>query len=143
MTTTVPFSALATVEEPIDAPLARRFLFPKDDVRLHRHIEYLWGLEIYSFDSTHERSILHIRKSMDLSASTGCWTLAPTEETLAAMNSLQTHNFTVPVSERKSFLTEFSATEYEYILVPLCTDVDFLMLESGRPLQRFSATFPG
>jgi hypothetical protein len=33
------------------------------------------------------------------------WTLAPTEETLAAMDALQTHNFTDPVSERKSFLT--------------------------------------
>jgi hypothetical protein len=34
MTTTVPLSALATSLEDIDAPLTRRFLFPKEDVRM-------------------------------------------------------------------------------------------------------------
>jgi hypothetical protein len=35
----------------------------------------------------------------------GGWTLIPTEETLAAMEALQDHNITAPVSQRKSFLT--------------------------------------
>ncbi|KAJ7906051.1 hypothetical protein B0H13DRAFT_2333921 [Mycena leptocephala] len=131
--TTVPLSALATSIED-DAQLTTKFLFPKD-VRLHRHMEYLWGLEIYTIDPTHERSILHTRKSM---GGIRTWTLAPTEETLATMNALQTHNFTEPLSERKSFLTEFSAPEYEYIFVPLYTEDDFFVLEPGRVPQRFS-----
>ncbi|KAJ7864027.1 hypothetical protein B0H13DRAFT_2069849 [Mycena leptocephala] len=132
MTTTVALSTLATFIED-DAQLTTKFLFPKD-VRLHRHMEYLWGLEIYTIDPTHERSILHIRKSM---GGIRTWTLAPTEKTLAAMKALQTHNFTDPVSERTSFLTEFSAAEYEYIFVPLYTEDDFFVLEPGRAPQRF------
>ncbi|KAJ6588832.1 hypothetical protein B0H19DRAFT_1248430 [Mycena capillaripes] len=159
MTTTVPLSALATSVKDIDAPLITQFLFPKDETRLasqshdyetlaltlpqHRHMEYLWGLEIYTIDPTHERSILHIRKSMKLPfpPGTGGWTLAPTEETLAAMVSLQKHNSTSPVSERKSFLTEFAAAEYEYIFVPLYTNIDFFILEPGQAAQRFSAPY--
>ncbi|KAJ6588842.1 hypothetical protein B0H19DRAFT_1101418 [Mycena capillaripes] len=143
MTTTVPLSALATAVEDIDAPLTRKFLFPDDDIRLHRHMEYLWGLEIYTIDPTHERSILHIRKSMEtpFPSGAGSWTLVPTEETLAAMDSLQVHNFTSPVSERKSFLTEFAADEYEYIFVPLYTDVDFFLLQPGQAPRRFAAPY--
>jgi len=143
MTTTVPLSALATSLEAIDAPLTQKFLFPRDDVRLHRDMEYLWGLEIYMIDPRHPRSILHIRKSMQvpLPGSTCSWTLVPTEETLAAMDALQEHNFTVPNSERKSFLTEFSAPEYEYIFVPLYTDVDFFILQPGQAPQRYSAPY--
>ncbi|KAJ6470058.1 hypothetical protein C8R47DRAFT_762311 [Mycena vitilis] len=104
-------------------------------------MEYLWGLEIRTIDPKHKRSIIKFRKSM-ATFPTGCgWTLVPTEETLAAMNALQVHNFTVPISKRKSFLTEFSAKEYEYIFVPLYTDVDFFILEAGRAPQRFSAPY--
>ncbi|KAJ7651467.1 hypothetical protein DFH06DRAFT_544080 [Mycena polygramma] len=71
------------------------------------------------------------------------WTLAPTEETLEAMRKLQHHNCTVPVSERKSALTEFDAAEYEYILVPLCADVEFFILEAGQAPRRFSAPYTG
>ncbi|KAJ6588841.1 hypothetical protein B0H19DRAFT_1367363 [Mycena capillaripes] len=139
----VPLSALATSVEDIDAPLTRKFLFPKDDTRLHRHMEYLWGLEVYTIDPTHERSIFHIRESMKtpFPSGSGSWTLVPTEKTLAAMDSLQVHNLTVPVSKRKSFLAEFAAAEYEYIFVPLYTDVDFFILEPGLPPQRFSAPY--
>ncbi|KAJ7240304.1 hypothetical protein B0H12DRAFT_1326455, partial [Mycena haematopus] len=140
MTTTVPLSAIATCLEDIDAPLTAKFLFSKDNAYLHRDLEYLWGLEIYTMDPTHERSILHIRKSMGPSPSGGSrWTLVPTEETLMAMRALQVHNFTVPVSERRSFLTEFSAPEYQYIFVPLHSDVDFFVLQPGGAPRRFSA----
>ncbi|KAJ7829425.1 hypothetical protein B0H14DRAFT_3717524 [Mycena olivaceomarginata] len=133
MTTTVPLSALATSLEDIDAPLTRKFLFPQDDVEIHRKIEYLWGLEIYSIDPTHERSLLHVRNSMlPLLGRTGGWTLVPTEETLVAMQALQSRNIAAPVSKRKSFLTEFSATEYEYIVVPLSTEIDFFSSASRR-----------
>ncbi|KAJ6470056.1 hypothetical protein C8R47DRAFT_1325349 [Mycena vitilis] len=140
---TVPLSALATSLYDIDGTdLRSRYLFPEDD-RLHRHMEYLWGLEIYTIDPAHERSILRIRKSMEtpFADGKGDWTLAPTEETLRAMQLLQKHNFTVPVTERKSFLAEFAAQEYEYIFVPINTELDFLVLETGRAPQRFSAPY--
>ncbi|KAJ7359220.1 hypothetical protein DFH08DRAFT_845437 [Mycena albidolilacea] len=145
MTTTVPLTALATSVEDIDAPLTRRFLFQKEDVRIHRELEYLWGLEIYTIDPTHERSILHIRKSTEVSliSRAGGWTLVPTEETLAAMLALQKYNITAPVSKRKSFLTEFSATEYEYIIVPLSTELDFFILQPGEAPRRFSSPYTG
>ncbi|KAJ7666245.1 hypothetical protein DFH06DRAFT_1295353 [Mycena polygramma] len=130
MTATVPLSALATTIEDIDAPFTL--------------MQYLWGLDIQTIDPTHERSFLEVRKSMEseapLRSGTG-WTLVPTEETLAAMDALQVHNFPVLVSERKSFFDEFSATTYEYIFVPLYTEVDFFILEAGRPPQRFSAPY--
>ncbi|KAF8205538.1 hypothetical protein K438DRAFT_1963977 [Mycena galopus ATCC 62051] len=107
MTATVPFNVLATCLEDIDAPLPTRFLF-SNVTYLHRDMEYLWGLEIYTIDPTHERSILHVRKSMGpLPNGTVTWTLVPTEETLVAMDALQAHNFTDPISERRSFLTSF------------------------------------
>ncbi|KAJ7666238.1 hypothetical protein DFH06DRAFT_1470406 [Mycena polygramma] len=138
MTTTVPLNALATSVEDTDTRKLKRYLFPRDD---HRHMEYLWGLEIGTIDPTHKRSIIKFRKSM-ANFPTGCgWTLVPTEETLAAMDALQVHNFTVPISERKSFLTEFPAKEYEYIFVPLRTEVDFFILEPGCAPQRFSAPY--
>ncbi|KAF8205574.1 hypothetical protein K438DRAFT_1756942 [Mycena galopus ATCC 62051] len=142
MTATVPLSALVTCLEDIDAPLTRKFPF-SNATYLHRDMEYLWGLEIYTIDPTHERNILHIRKSMEVpfSGGVGSWTLVPTEETLVAMNALQVHNFTVPVSKRKSFLTEFSATEYEYIFVPLNTGVDFFILLPGEAPRRFSTPY--
>lgn len=71
--TAVPLSALATAVEDIDAPWTERYLYPNESdlVRLsgapasvanmsqHRHMEYLWGLEIFTIDPTHERSVLH------------------------------------------------------------------------------------
>ncbi|KAJ6470046.1 hypothetical protein C8R47DRAFT_762001 [Mycena vitilis] len=157
-TRTVPLSALATSVEDIDATkLKRRFLLPNDDISLHRHMEYLWGLNIRTIDPTHERNIIRVRKSMTTFPNNFGWTLVPTEETLAAMDALQVHNFTVPISERKSFLTvrhavphrskrseisqEFSAKEYEYIFVPLYTEADFFILEPDRIPQRFSAPY--
>ncbi|KAJ7694025.1 hypothetical protein B0H16DRAFT_1904413 [Mycena metata] len=63
MATVVPLSSLST--SAIDGSLTQRYLFPKNDVRAHRQMEYLWGLEIYTIDPTHELSILHIQKSME------------------------------------------------------------------------------
>ncbi|KAJ7212175.1 hypothetical protein GGX14DRAFT_519752 [Mycena pura] len=143
MTTTVPLSALATSLEDIDAPLTTKYLYPQNDCRLHRHMEYLWGLNIHTFNPAHERSIIRIRKSMDvpfLKSGAGSWTLAPTEETLAAMYALQKHNMVVPIYGRKSFLSEFPAAEYEYIFVPF-TDVDFYVLLPGQAPRRLSAPY--
>ncbi|KAF8205537.1 hypothetical protein K438DRAFT_1756912 [Mycena galopus ATCC 62051] len=141
MTAPVPLSALATCLEDIDAPLTTKFLF-SNATHLHRDMEYLWGLKIYTIDPTHERSVLHMRKSMGpLSRGSSRWTLVPTEQTLVAMDALQAHNFTDPISERRSFLTEFSAVEYEYIFVPLRTDVDFFILQPGKAPRRFSAPY--
>ncbi|KAJ6473518.1 hypothetical protein C8R47DRAFT_712880 [Mycena vitilis] len=138
MTTTVPLSALAASVDDIDvASLERKFLFPEDNA-LHRHMEFLWGLDIYTINPKHERSILEIRKSM---TGTDSWTLVPTEETLNAMYALQVYNATASVSERKSFLDEFSAKEYEYIFVPLSTEVDFFILQAGQAPLRFSAPY--
>ncbi|KAJ7892737.1 hypothetical protein B0H14DRAFT_3125927 [Mycena olivaceomarginata] len=119
MTTAVPLSALATSLEDINAPLTRRF---------------------YS-----QRGCPYIRKSAEVSliSRAGGWTLVPTEETLAAMLALQKYNITAPVSERKSFLTEFSATEYEYIIVPLSTELDFFILQPGEAPRRFSSPYTG
>ncbi|KAJ7185578.1 hypothetical protein C8R46DRAFT_1061043 [Mycena filopes] len=138
--TSVPLSALSTSPDAVDAPLTRKYLFPGGDVRLQRLMEYLWGLDINTMDTNHESSILHIRKSM-VALSRGSWALAPTEETLAAMESLQRHNYTVPISERRSFLDEFSAAEHEYIFVPFNTDVDFFVLEPGQTPRRFIAPY--
>ncbi|KAF7371019.1 hypothetical protein MSAN_00736100 [Mycena sanguinolenta] len=139
MTTTIPLSALATCEN--DTKFTKKFLFPKDD-RLHRDMEYMWGLDAYTIDPTHERSILEIRSSMQVPfADGGNWALVPTEETLVAMRALQVHNTTVPISERKSFLTEFAAPEYEYIFVPLRTNVTFFIMRPGRDAQQFSAPY--
>ncbi|KAK7005772.1 hypothetical protein R3P38DRAFT_2556582 [Favolaschia claudopus] len=140
MTTTVPIDAIATcrrdLEEDYEAKLATTFLFPNDKCK-HRRMEYLWGLEIYTIDPTHERSILKVRESMTVPLPNGrrSWVLLPTEETLVAMVALQVHNFNVPISERKSFLAEFSAKEYEYIFLPLSTEVDFFVSRPGRGLQ--------
>ncbi|KAJ6515711.1 hypothetical protein C8R45DRAFT_216587 [Mycena sanguinolenta] len=143
MTTPVALGALATREEDIDALLTETFLFPDNRVYLHRDLECLWGLEIYTLDPTHKRSVVYIRQSMQIpfARDAGTWALIPTEETLAAMDALQKHNFTKPVSERKSFLTEFSASEYEYIFVPLRTDVDFFILLPGENPRKFSAPY--
>ncbi|KAJ6485697.1 hypothetical protein C8R45DRAFT_997535 [Mycena sanguinolenta] len=119
----------------------KRYLFPEDN-RLHRDMEYLWGLDIYTIDPRHERSKLEIRSSMQVPfRGGGSWTLIPTEDTLVAMRALQEHNITVPISERQSFLTEFSAPEYEYIFVPLNTDVDFYVIRPGQDAQQFSAPY--
>ncbi|KAF7371021.1 hypothetical protein MSAN_00736300 [Mycena sanguinolenta] len=142
MTTRVPLSAISTSRDD-DAPLTRKLLFPQDG-RVHRDMEYLWGLDAYTMDPTHERSILHIRRSMQIpfpNGSIGSWALVPTEETLVAMQALQRHNIFVPIPERRSFLTEFSAAEYEYIFVPLHTDVDFYISRPGQEEQRFSAPY--
>ncbi|KAJ7601214.1 hypothetical protein C8J56DRAFT_1157430 [Mycena floridula] len=139
--TTLPLHALAAAIEDIDELLTSRFLFETAAAAgLDRNLEYLWGLEIYTINPIHERSIIHIRKSMHELLS-GDWTLVPTEETLASMLSLQRSNVSCPISERKSFLTEFPAPEYEYIFVPLHTDVDFFILQSGCAPQRFSAPY--
>ncbi|KAJ6470045.1 hypothetical protein C8R47DRAFT_1298996 [Mycena vitilis] len=140
MTMTVPLSALATSLNDIDADLTMKYMSPKDAVRLYRHAEYLWGLEIHTLYPTHECSIVKLRKSMERCIGTS-WTLAPTEKTLAAMVSFQHRNGIGPVSERKSVFTEFAAAEHEYIFVPLRTDIDFFALEPGRAPQRFSAPY--
>ncbi|KAJ7778334.1 hypothetical protein B0H16DRAFT_1878997 [Mycena metata] len=140
MTTPVPLSALAASPDDTSTELCKKFLFSHVEEYLHRQIEYLWGMEIYTIDPTHERSVIRIRKSME-TLPKGSWTLVPTEETLVAMKALQVYNYTVPVSERKSFLAEFAAAEYEYIFVPLSTDVDFFVLEPGRQPERFSAPY--
>ncbi|KAJ6470074.1 hypothetical protein C8R47DRAFT_937563, partial [Mycena vitilis] len=103
------------------------------------YLEFLWGLEINKLNLTHERSRIETRESMNSCADN--WALAPTEETLVAMEELQDYNCLVPVSERKSFLTEFAAAEYEYIFVPLCTDIDFFIMEPGKSPQRFNAPY--
>ncbi|KAJ7185583.1 isoprenoid synthase domain-containing protein [Mycena filopes] len=141
MASVVPLTALSTSPDAGGAPLTRKYLFRDDDVRVQRLMEYLWGLEINTMDRNHESSILHIHKSMT-TLIRGRWALAPTEDTLAAMESLQRHNYTVPISERRSFLdVEFPAGEYEYIFVPLNTDADFFVLEPGRAPRRFSAPY--
>ncbi|KAJ7033697.1 hypothetical protein C8F04DRAFT_614113 [Mycena alexandri] len=137
----VPLSALAASPDDTSTKLSKRFLFSQvEDYLQHRQIEYLWGMEIHTIDPTHELSVICIRKSME-TLPKGSWTLVPTEETLATMKALQVHNYTVPVSERKSFLAEFPAAEHEYIFVPLSMDVDFFVLEPGRSPQRFSAPY--
>ncbi|KAF8139467.1 hypothetical protein K438DRAFT_1879774 [Mycena galopus ATCC 62051] len=83
-------------------------------------------------------TVCSVRKSMV--ASDLSWTLVPTEETLTAMHALQVHNFRVPSSERKSFLTEFSAAEYEYIFIPL-EPLDFYILQPGQAPRRFGAPY--
>ncbi|KAJ6473520.1 hypothetical protein C8R47DRAFT_1144673 [Mycena vitilis] len=142
MTTTVPLNALAASVDDINvADLERKFLFPEDNA-LHRHAEYLWGLDMNTIEPKHERSILEIRKSMEtLPGTDGSWTLVPTEETLIAMDVLQTHNITASISERKSFLTEFSAAQYEYIFVSLNTEAEFFILQPGQTPRRFSAPY--
>ncbi|KAJ7778333.1 hypothetical protein B0H16DRAFT_1711841 [Mycena metata] len=136
----VPLSALAASPDATNTKLCQRLLFSQVEGYLHRQIEYLWGMDIHTIDPTHERSVICIRKSMETLAK-GSWTLVPTEETLSAMDALQVHNYTVPVPERKSFLAEFPPAEYEYIFVPLSTDVDFFILEPGRQPRRFSAPY--
>ncbi|KAJ7666251.1 hypothetical protein DFH06DRAFT_1127372 [Mycena polygramma] len=130
MTMTVPLSALATSADDTDATqLGKRYLFPKNNAL------------IFTIEPKHERSILEIRKSMETlpgSDDTG-WTLVPTEETLIAMDVLQTHNITASISERKSFLTEFSAAQYEYIFVPLNTEAEFCL---GKPLGDSALPIP-
>ncbi|KAJ7601241.1 hypothetical protein C8J56DRAFT_912570 [Mycena floridula] len=130
MSITVPLHAVAAAIEDIDEPLTEKFLFTTA-ADLQRNLEYLWGLEIYTIDAKHERSIVQIRKSMQklVSGDWGDWTLVPTEQTLSAMASLQDFNTSCPISERKSFLTEFSAPEYEYIFVPLSSDAEFFVLQ--------------
>src|ERR1700761_3362609 len=101
-------------------------------------MEYIWGLNIHTFNPTHERSILHsasisfdenpqfnnnesleVRKSMVTPFPTGkgSWTLIPTEETLLAMDALQKHNIYAPIYARKSFL----AVSYRYLPFPFVT----------------------
>ncbi|KAJ7575081.1 hypothetical protein C8J56DRAFT_458928 [Mycena floridula] len=71
----------------------------------------------------------------------GDWTLVPMEQTLSAMASLQDFNTSCPISERKSFLTEFSAPEYEYIFVPLSSDAEFFVLQPESAPQRFTSPY--
>ncbi|KAF7370978.1 hypothetical protein MSAN_00732000 [Mycena sanguinolenta] len=143
MTTTIPLGALATALEDNDAPLRRKYLFRKD-YNIHHQMEYLWGMDIDALDSTHERSILYVRSSMldsTLPWPLYMWILIPTQETLVAMLDLQIHNISVPISERKSFLTEFSAQEYEYIFFPL-RPANYFILLPGQDPRRFSAPLP-
>ncbi|KAJ7601215.1 hypothetical protein C8J56DRAFT_912480 [Mycena floridula] len=139
MSSTVPIHALATAIEDIDELLTEKFLFTTA-AGLHRNMEYLWGLEIFTIDPTHERSILHIRRSLQ-KLPKGEWTLVPTEATLSAMLSLQKNNAASPISDRQSLFNVFSAPEYEYIFVPLWTDVDFFIHQSGHAPQRFTAPY--
>ncbi|KAK7000683.1 hypothetical protein R3P38DRAFT_3054737 [Favolaschia claudopus] len=146
MASTVSLNAIATcrrdLEENVHHNSAMRFLFPCDDQK-HRQMEYLWGLEICTIDPTHEKSILHVRRSMAVSLPNGepSWALLPTAETIAAMTALQTHNFTVPIAQRKSFLVEFPAEEYEYIFVPLSPEVDFFIQGPGKSITQLRAPF--
>ncbi|KAJ6485681.1 hypothetical protein C8R45DRAFT_930780 [Mycena sanguinolenta] len=133
MTTTVPLSALATRQN--DTLLTEKNLCPQDSCL---------GLDACTIEPTHKRSILEVRSSMQVpfpDGGAGSWTLIPTEETLVAMQALQLHNITVPVFQRKSFLAEFSAREYEYIFVPLYTSVDFFILRPGQEAQQLSAPY--
>ncbi|KAJ7747263.1 hypothetical protein B0H16DRAFT_1462095 [Mycena metata] len=50
------------------------------------------------------------------------------------------YNDTVPLSQRKSFLTEISG-EYEYIFVPLDTDVDLFLLQPGQDSRRLASPY--
>ncbi|KAK7000682.1 hypothetical protein R3P38DRAFT_1826446 [Favolaschia claudopus] len=147
MVSTVPLSAIATcrqdLEEGLNTSLTRVYLCPRDDYETHRQMEYLWGLDLHTLDPKHERSIVKIRKSMQITLPTGTrrWALVPTEETLAAMLAFQLNNCFVPVSDRKSFLTEFSAPEFEYIFVSFAQDVDYFVRTPGKHPNRFTAPY--
>ncbi|KAJ7601242.1 hypothetical protein C8J56DRAFT_912571, partial [Mycena floridula] len=108
MSSTVPIHALATAIEDIDELLTEKFLFTAGE-----NMEYLWGLEIFTIDPTHERSILHSESLQKLPK--GEWTLVPTEATLSAVLSLQKNNAASPISDRQTLFNVFSAPEYEYI----------------------------
>ncbi|KAK7000684.1 hypothetical protein R3P38DRAFT_3218363 [Favolaschia claudopus] len=142
MTSSVPLTSIATSLEDFNEPLAKKFLFPAE-TRLHRDMEYLWGMEMGTIDPTHERSILQVRKSMvtPFPGGANSWFLVPTEETLNAMYELQMHNLDVPVSERISFFDEFAEDEYEYIFVPRKTGVDFFISQPGLAPRRISAPY--
>ncbi|KAJ7598420.1 hypothetical protein C8J56DRAFT_166235 [Mycena floridula] len=135
-TTAVALDSVASAVEERDTPLFKKYLaygFP----RRHRKLEYSWGMDLFTFDEEHELSILRIRPSMTELR----WILVPTEETLSAMVKMQSNNFSCPIAQRNSFLAEFSAPEYEYIFVPLDSDVDFFVIESGRPPHRYSSPY--
>ncbi|KAJ7598415.1 hypothetical protein C8J56DRAFT_914015 [Mycena floridula] len=138
-TAAVSLHSLASAVEESDAPLFQQYLAHdfRDD---HRQLEFHWGLELFTFNEDHERSIVQVRKSM-LNLPHGRWALVPTEETMSAMLVMQKHNILSPVSQRKSFLTEFSDPTYEYLFIPLRTDIDFFVIEAGRAPQRYPAPY--
>ncbi|KAJ7592160.1 hypothetical protein C8J56DRAFT_1162594 [Mycena floridula] len=137
MSNSVPLEALTTALDDLDAPL-EKYVLISGAKHLHRSFEYLWGLNAFEFDETHERNIIYLRKSLHARLRQG-WTLIPTIETLTAMRALVGHNSRCPLTERKSFLSEFSAPEYEYMFLPM--DIQEEIIVDGRcfspPYQGF------
>ncbi|KAJ6498968.1 hypothetical protein C8R45DRAFT_99215 [Mycena sanguinolenta] len=98
-------------------------------------------------------SVLSVRESMLSSGDS--WMLIPTEETLTAMRALQVHNFTVPISKRKSFLSVSCLSLYNAssnmvtgicgrsIGVPICPSLHKPRdLRPGQAPRQLSAPFP-
>ncbi|KAK7005776.1 hypothetical protein R3P38DRAFT_3214722 [Favolaschia claudopus] len=149
MTSAVPLDTIATsLEDLRDDSVTTRCLCPCDDNSTLRVLEFLWGLDIYALNPMQDSmrdsksSRLEFNKSMDIKLPDGhrTWTLVPTEETLVAMLDLHRQNCNVPVSERTSLFTEFSASQFEYIFVPLTTQLDFFIRVSGKP-QKYTAPY--
>ncbi|KAK7001597.1 hypothetical protein R3P38DRAFT_3045904 [Favolaschia claudopus] len=149
MTYAVPLDTIATsLEDLRDDSLTTRNLCPWDNHCMLRQLEYLWGLEPYALDPMQNSmqdskcNRLEYHKSMDVKLPNGnrSWTLIPTEETLAAIFALHRQNCYAPISERKPFFTEFPASQFEYIFVPLTTQLDFFIRVSGKP-QKYTAPY--
>ncbi|KAJ7592158.1 hypothetical protein C8J56DRAFT_521405 [Mycena floridula] len=136
MNNSVPLEALATASDDLSAPL-EKYVLVTDSKHLHRALEYSWGLNRLEFDENHERNAIYMRKSMHALFPFG-WSLIPTKETLTAMREMLEFNVVCGVTERKSFLTEFSAPEYEYIFLPMDIQVDILVYG-----QRYSPPYHG
>ncbi|KAJ7599310.1 hypothetical protein C8J56DRAFT_916406 [Mycena floridula] len=125
MNNSVPLEALTTAIDDLAAPLEKYVLVTHADHR-HREFEYRWGLNPFEFDENHERNAIYMRKSMHALYRRN-WCLIPTRETLAAMREMLTYNQRCAVTERKSFLEEFSEPEYEYIFLPWNTTEEIIV----------------
>ncbi|KAJ7584243.1 hypothetical protein C8J56DRAFT_1167039 [Mycena floridula] len=80
------------------------------------------------FNEDHERSIVHVRKSMLKLPRGRCQALVPTEEAVGMLLDAAS-------------LQEFSDPTYEYLFIPLKTDIDFFVVEAGRAPQRYSSPY--
>ncbi|KAJ7592149.1 hypothetical protein C8J56DRAFT_521255 [Mycena floridula] len=127
MSNSVPLEALTTALDDLGAPL-EKYALVSGESHMHRALEFIWGLNAFEFDETHEKNIICLRKSMHGLLSQG-WTLIPTIETLTAMKEMVRYNTQCALTQRKSFLTEFSAPEYEYIFLPLDIQEEILVYE--------------
>ncbi|KAJ7599311.1 hypothetical protein C8J56DRAFT_916407 [Mycena floridula] len=130
----VSLEALITSVDDLQAPLEKHVLI-NNCPHMHRIFEYRWGLNLREFDESHERNIIYVRKSMRALLGRG-WTLVPTEDTLTNMREMQAYNESCPLSERKNFLAEFSAPEYEYMFFPVKMQEDIIV--DGK---RYSAPY--